>query len=202
MIMKYMVGGLIAIVLIIGYFINKSNKEDMVRLKQAEVAQKQNLENQKLAEIQAQEKLELEIRLKKQELEKSNKLSELEKTKKIEMEQQEYNLFMSLLNKWMAQDNIAGSTARIAASTPVTDLRKIHDELRSTSFKGCLVDAKTKLLDAMNDELTMYLYFMQNDIKGNEEIPRLKINYYNKLADGIELSTKCKNEFGLKANSY
>ena len=42
---------------------------------------------------------------------------------------------------------------------------------------------------------------MKNDIKGNLEIPNLKVNYLNKLSAAIELSTSCKNRFGLKSNS-
>lgn len=183
------------------YFINQSNKASTERLRQAEIAHQQKLQNERQAVADSQKKHEIELRLKDVEKKKTEQAFELEKSQKIAVEQQEYKLFMSLLAKWMSQDNIAGSTARITASTPVTELRKIHDELRSTNITGCLRGAKIKLLDAMNDNLTMYLYFMQNDTKGNLEIPNLKINYLNKLSDSIELSTNCKNQFGLKSNS-
>lgn len=58
--MKYAAGALIVIVLLVGYFINKSNKEDMLRLKQAEVEQKQRLEQNKIDEINSQKRIEAE----------------------------------------------------------------------------------------------------------------------------------------------
>lgn len=73
MIMKYMVGGLIAIVLIIGYFINKSNKEDMARLKQAEVVQKQRIQDEKQAEIAKKEAEAQEVLNKQRQAEESLK---------------------------------------------------------------------------------------------------------------------------------
>ncbi|MGD9699462.1 hypothetical protein [Acinetobacter sp.] len=199
--LKYLSIGALAVIVALFYFINESNKEDRERIKQAEIAHQQKLQNERQAEADTQKKHEIELRLKEIEKKKIERNLELEKSQKIAMEQQEYKLFMSLLAKWMSQDNITGSTARIAASTPVTELRKIHDELRATNITGCLKDAKIKLLDAMNDDLTMYLYFMQNDAKGNLEIPNLKISYLNKLSDSIDLSTNCKNKFGLKSNS-
>ena len=173
----------------------------MARLKQAEIAQSQRLEQNKVDEADAQKRREIESRLKEAKKRDAQQALELQRSQEIIVEQQEYKIFMSLLTKWMSQDNIAGSTARIAASAPVTELRKIHDELRSTNITGCLKGAKSKLLDAMNDDLTMYLYFMQNDIKGNLEIPNLKANYSNKLSAAIGLSTSCKNQFGLKSDS-
>lgn len=199
--MKYL---LIALAILISgmlYFMHQSNKASAERLRQAEIAHQQKLEQERKAEAETQKKYEIELKLKQAEKKKIEQAAELEKSQKITVEQQEYKLFMSLLAKWMSQDNIAGSTSRIAASAPVTELRKIHDELRSTNITGCLKGAKSKLLDAMNDDLTMYLHFMQNDIKGNLEIPNLKANYLNKLSNAIELSTGCKNQFGLQSNS-
>ncbi|WP_286934857.1 hypothetical protein [Acinetobacter sp. UBA6571] len=199
--MKYLIIGLLVLASGMFYFMHQSNKASAERLKQAEIAHQQKLEMEKQAEAEAQKKHEMELKAKQAERKKIEQAAELEKAQKIEIEQQEYKLFMSLLAKWMSQDNIAGSTSRIAASAPVTELRKIHDELRSTNITGCLKDAKGKLLDAMNDDLTMYLYFMQNDIRGNLKIPDLKVSYLNKLSNAIELSTGCKNQFGLKSNS-
>lgn len=199
--LKYISIGVLILMGALFYFINQSNKASTERLRQAEIAHQQKLQNERQAVADSQKKHEIELRLKDVEKKKTEQAFELEKSQKIAVEQQEYKLFMSLLAKWMSQDNIAGSTARIAASTSVTELRKIHDELRSTNITGCLRGAKIKLLDAMNDNLTMYLYFMQNDTKGNLEIPNLKVNYLNKLSDSIELSTNCKNQFGLKSNS-
>lgn len=57
--MKYLIGGLFAIVLIIGYFINQSNKADAERLRQAEVAHQQRLEQNKIDEEKSKKSLEV-----------------------------------------------------------------------------------------------------------------------------------------------
>ena len=193
--LKYISIGALAIIAALFYFMSESSKATAERLKKAEISHQQRLEQNKIDEADAQKRREIESRLKETERRETQQALELQKSQEIAVEQQEYKIFMSLLAKWMSQDNITGSTARIAASAPVTELRKIHDELRSTNITGCLKDAKSTLLDAMNDDLTMYLYFMQNDIKGNLEIPNLKVNYLNKLSAAIELSTSCKNRF-------
>ena len=69
--MRYVAGALIIIVLLIGYLINKNNKEDMARLKMAEIEQNTRLMQNKIDEIQAQK--EYEARIKAKELEKSVK---------------------------------------------------------------------------------------------------------------------------------
>lgn len=51
--MKYFVGAFLVVVLITGYFLNKSNKEDVERLKRAEVAHQQKLEREKVDEAKA-----------------------------------------------------------------------------------------------------------------------------------------------------
>ncbi|MFE8290788.1 hypothetical protein V4C82_18715, partial [Acinetobacter baumannii] len=48
LIVKYIAGALIIIVLLIGYFINKNNKEDMARLKMAEIQQNTRLMQNKI----------------------------------------------------------------------------------------------------------------------------------------------------------
>lgn len=53
--MKYFIGAFLVVVLITSYFLNKSNKEDAERLKQAEVAHQQKIEQEKQAEIDKKE---------------------------------------------------------------------------------------------------------------------------------------------------
>ncbi|MDR0237918.1 hypothetical protein [Acinetobacter sp.] len=69
--MKYIAGALIVMVLLIGYFINKNNKEDMARLKMAEIQQNTRLMQNKIDEVQAQK--ESEARINAKALEKSVK---------------------------------------------------------------------------------------------------------------------------------
>ena len=57
--MKYLIGGFLVIVLIIGYFINQSNKADAERLRQAEVAHQQRLEQNKIDEEKSKKSLEV-----------------------------------------------------------------------------------------------------------------------------------------------
>ncbi|MFN3074024.1 hypothetical protein ACK1JC_10445 [Acinetobacter sp. TY2] len=199
--MKYLVGVFIVLVLLMGYFINKNNMEDHERLKQAEITHQQKLEQEKLVAAQREKSRNIEIRLKQEKLAQDKLKAQQDQAKKIESEQQEYSAFTSLLSKWINQDNIAGSTARIAVSTPVTELRRIQDELKSLNISGCLGGAKAKLLDAMGDEISMYLYFMQNSINSDVKISELKISYYNKLAEAIESSTACKNQYSLKSST-
>lgn len=79
---KYVVGGFIVIVLIIGYFINQSNKEDMVRLKEAEIAQKQKLQDEiAKKEAEAQEVL--------------NKQRQAEESLKVEQNQQHAQMLVA-----------------------------------------------------------------------------------------------------------
>lgn len=56
--MKHILGALIVFVLLVGYFINKSNKEDQERIKQTQISQQQRLEQNKLDEAQSQKRLE------------------------------------------------------------------------------------------------------------------------------------------------
>ncbi len=175
--------------------------EDHERLKQAEITHQQKLEQEKLVAAQREKSRNIEIRLKQEKLAQDKLKAQQDQAKKIESEQQEYSAFTSLLSKWINQDNIAGSTARIAVSTPVTELRRIQDELKSLNISGCLGGAKAKLLDAMGDEISMYLYFMQNSINSDVKISELKISYYNKLAEAIESSTACKNQYSLKSST-
>ncbi len=55
-----MIAAILAIILIGGYFINKSNNADKERLKQAQIAHQQKLENEKAEELNKQKQLEFE----------------------------------------------------------------------------------------------------------------------------------------------
>lgn len=196
-----MIAAILAIVLIGGYFINKSNNADKERLKQAEIAQSQRLEQNKVDEAGTQKRLEnqkkefevaqkLKVEKEKQDREKID----LDSKKTRDHEIKELSDFKATLNKWMTQDNIASSTARISVATPVTELRKIRDELNNLQISGCLKETKVKLLSAMDDEILMFVYFMQNNIQTSKKIDELKISYLNKLSEVIGEETACKNK--------
>lgn len=76
--MKYFIGAFLVVVLITGYFLNKSNKEDAERLKQAEVAHQEKMQQEKVDAAQA--------------LDISNQQKiEVEKTKALKAEQEKIN---------------------------------------------------------------------------------------------------------------
>ncbi|MFW1764828.1 hypothetical protein [Acinetobacter bereziniae] len=108
--MKYAVGALIIIVLFVGYFINKSNKEDMARLKQAEVEHKQRLEQNKIDEENTQKRLE-------------NQKIEFENARKLKIEQDKLNIEKSLKDSDQAQKDEAKK-----------QITKIEDKIKSEAF--------------------------------------------------------------------
>lgn len=201
--MKYFVGAFLVVVLITGYFLNKSNKEDAERLKQAEIAHQQKLEQEKIdeaksiqlfAQRQADETKIKALKLEKEKQDQNKRIqaSEDEKNQAKEKNKKELQDFKVIFDKWMTQDNIASSTARIAVAAPVTELRKIRDELNSLQITGCLVNTKSQLISAMDDEILMFVYFMQNNASSIKKVEVLKISYFNKLADAIESDTACR----------
>ena len=205
--LKYISIGALVIIGVLFYFMNESNKASAERLKQAEIANQQRLQQNKADEEQAKKNLEAqriqseETRALKVEEAKKEQLgkirdSEKQKLEKLDLEARELKKYKEISDKWMAQDSIASSTGRIALSTPVTELRRIRDELNITPITGCLSEAKEKLLSAMDDEIYMFVYFMQNDIQTSKKTTELKISYFNKLTEEITIYTQCKNKYG------
>lgn len=203
--MKYLI--IVAVVLIGGafYWMNQSNKQDAEYLKQQEIAHQQKLEQEKIDEaiaskMSAQRKAEAEkekLAKLQQEQQMRNQQYQADQNAKIkdqEKAEKELKAFKEILNKWMTQDNIASSTSRIALSTPVTELRKIKDELNALKITGCLTNAKTQLLSAMDDEILMFVYFMQNNSSSSQMTEKLKISYANKLAEVIKQNTECSSK--------
>lgn len=96
-----MIFAILAIVLIGGYFINKSNNADKERIKQAEIAQNQRLEQNKVDEAEIQKRLEIqkgEIESKKKLKAEQDKVDgekfqkEIEQAKKDEVDKQIKNI--------------------------------------------------------------------------------------------------------------
>lgn len=205
--LKYISIGALVLIAALFYFINEKNKAAAERIKQAEIARIERLEQNKVDEEKAKNSLELQraqiekSRALKAEQEKNEQFqrvqdSEKQEVAKRELEIAEFKKYQMISDKWMAQDSIASSTARIALSTPVTELRKIRDELKGTVITGCLSKAKEKLLLAMDDNIYTFVYFMQNDIKTSKKTNELKISYLNNLSNSLEIYTPCKNKYG------
>ena len=138
--MKYAVGALIVIVLFVGYYINKSNKEDMVRLKQAESEQKQKIIdaqailNQEVAKKELKDATDIKIK----ELQSKYMMDYLEAKKVVESPKitiAEKKFYVDLAGRWSDAFSVAGSTSRIALSQPVKDMQQIKRDLESHSPK-------------------------------------------------------------------
>ena len=74
-----------------------------------------------------------------------------------------------LLGRWEDAMKVAGSTARMALSTPVGVLQSIKREAEQLTVPPCLDGGKTELVKAMEASVEGYLIFMRNEAQlGNE----------------------------------
>ncbi|WP_104499028.1 hypothetical protein [Acinetobacter indicus] len=204
--MKYLLIGALVIVLGAFYFMDKSNKADAERLKQAEIAHQQKLEQQKVDAMLYEKEAELRrlqaekakaLKAEQDKLNSQNQAQAFEqqqqaKLKEIQLKKDMLQKYMDISNNWSRADLIAGSTARVALGNQVTELRKIRESLQKEKFYDCLDPAKKDLLEAMDSAIFNYVYFMQNDISLWKKQAEEKINYYNKLASSLEIYTACK----------
>lgn len=204
--MKYLLIGILVVIVGAFYFMSESNKADAERLKQAEIAHQQKLEQQKLEAMQYEKDAELrrlqaeKAKALKAEQDKLNSQKQAQtfeqqqqaKLKEIQLKKDMLQKYMDISNNWSRADLIAGSTARVALGNQVTELRKIRENLQKEKFYDCLEPAKKDLLEAMDSAIFNYVYFMQNDIALWKKQKEEKINYYNKLASSLEIYTACK----------
>ena len=204
--MKYLLIGILVVIIGAFYLMSESNKADAERLKQAEIAHQQKLEQQKLEAMQYEKDAELrrlqaeKAKALKAEQDKLNSQKQAQtfeqqqqaKLKEIQLKKDMLQKYMDISNNWSRADLIAGSTARVALGNQVTELRKIRENLQKEKFYDCLEPAKKDLLEAMDSAIFNYVYFMQNDIALWKKQKEEKINYYNKLASSLEIYTACK----------
>ncbi|TCB20426.1 hypothetical protein [Acinetobacter sp. ANC 5045] len=204
--MKYGLLAAIAVIAIAFYFMSQSNKEDAERLKQAEIAHQQKLEQQKVDAMLYEKEAELRrlqaekakaLKAEQDKLNSQNQAQAFEqqqqaKLKETQLKKDMLQKYMDISNNWSRADLIAGSTARVALGNQVTELRKIRESLQKEKFYDCLDPAKKDLLEAMDSAIFNYVYFMQNDISLWKKQAEEKINYYNKLASSLEIYTACK----------
>lgn len=201
--MKYLIIFLVVLMVGAWTYMYKSNQESKKRLEdaaqaykeqQAQVASEIKADQEKYDKEEAHKKLALDKEnkavAKQRQIEENNLLKEKEKNKK------ELDAYEVVLRKWMQQDSIATSTARVALSTPVTELRKIRDELDKTEITGCLAEAKSSLLSSMDDEIMMFVYFMQNNVLNAKKKDELQVSSLNKMADSMNISNKCRKNIG------
>jgi len=204
--MKYLFIGLLILVSGMLYFMHQSNKASAERLKQAEIANLERLEQNKIDAMNTEkaaearrkeaEKAKLlkaeEIKLLSEKRDNEFKQQQEAKQREIQHKKDMLEDFMKITNNWTRADLIAGSTARISLGNQVTELRKIREGLVEKEFYACLDPAKKDLLEAMDSAIFNYVYFMQNEIRLWEKQAKEKINYYNKLASSLETYNTCK----------
>lgn len=166
---KYLIGIFIVLVLLMGYFINKSNKEDAERLKQVEVMQQTKANEAQIALKQEAENKELKANtdIKIKELQSKYMMDYLEAKKVIEsskMTKDDKKFYVDLAGRWSDAFRVAGSTSRIALSQPVKDMQQIKRDLESHSTKTeCEAKMKLELLKSYDYSIDGFLQFMQKN---------------------------------------
>lgn len=149
---------IVAVVLIVGglfYFINESNKADAERLKQAEVAHQQKLEQEKAAELNEQyggSPIKEET---------INKVVDAKMEKTVEVTPQQAQELNKIILEWMDAATVAGATSRIALSQPVAKLQEIKRNITTMKFQGCVESTRLLYADAMATNIEAYLEFMK-----------------------------------------
>lgn len=68
----------------------------------------------------------------------------------------------SLESRWDDSISLAGSTARIQLAVPVSNLQELKNELNSTEVSDCLAPAKDKFSKYMDNQIQLFLGFMQD----------------------------------------
>ncbi|KEC84214.1 hypothetical protein [Acinetobacter sp. ETR1] len=172
--MKYIVGALLIIVLLVGYFINKSNKEDMARLKKAEVEQQQKVKN---------EKYTAELNLKIKEIQSKIDIDQNEAKKIIESEKISSDgkkFYSDLAGRWADAVKIASSTPRMALAQPVKELQNIRRDLevrQTTNY--CDEIVKQNLYKSFDYGVDGFIDFMQDNKFKSEMNSELSSKYMN-----------------------
>lgn len=204
---------IISIVLCLGLVlfmmnINKKHAQEAEQRKQAyEAQQRQNeLEAQQRAKERAdraaQEELEIarenETVKAQQDEANAKRADDLKKSNELkENQKKEVETYAHILQKWLNQDMIASSTARVSVATPLTEMRRIRDELDAKQFNSCINDAKQDLLEAMDAEIYYMINFMQQQPATSKKNVDLKAKFLNKTNDAFEAETNCKAKLGV-----
>ena len=169
--LKYLSIGALAVIVALFYFINESNKEDRERIKLAEIAHKQKIEQEKKAVIQSKQeqskKVEIDVKI--QELQSKYSMDYLDAKQIIEskkMPQKDKVFYADLAGKWVDALNVAGSTSRVSLSQPVTGMQEIRRQLRDKKAETyCESRMKQELLKSYDFAIDGFLNFMrQNEI--------------------------------------
>ena len=153
--MKYLLIGILAVIIGAFYFMSESNKADAERLKQAEIAHQQKLESERAAELDQQ----LGGTAIKEETIK--KVVDAKLTKNPEVTPQQASELNKIISEWMDAATVAGATSRIALSQPVAKMQEIKRNISSKKYQGCAESTRLLYVDAMTTNIDAYLTFMR-----------------------------------------
>lgn len=153
--MKYLISGVIIIAIAMFYFMHQSNKATTERLKQAEVAHLQKLEQEKADELNKK----FGGSTIKQETIKEVINAKLEE--KPEITKQQAAEINGIVLEWTDAAIVAGSTSRIALSQPVSKMQEIKRNLSGKKYGGCAESTRLLYINAMDTNVNAYLEFMK-----------------------------------------
>jgi len=145
---------LVLVAIVVGGWQYSEHQEEKKRLELAAIAQK-DLEAKREAE-----RVALEQRLA-QEKEQKNAL--IASNKALD----------AILARWEDAVNLAGTTGRIALSTPVSTLQTIRREAGDLTVVPCLVPAMEHLQKSMKSTIDGFITFMRNELKIGEELAQI-----------------------------
>lgn len=172
--MKYLIIGILVLASSMFYFMYQSNKASAERLRQAEIAHQQKLEQGKLEEKAREQKkiqkVEIDGQIKI--LQSKYSMDYLDARKIIEskkMSGKSKIYYAEMAEKWVDALNVAGATSRASLSNPVKDLQEIRRELREKKTETyCESRMKDELLKSYDFAIDGFLNFMkQNEIISN-----------------------------------
>lgn len=175
--MKYLIIGILVLASSMFYFMYQSNKASAERLRQAEIAHQQKLEQGKLEEKAREQKkiqkVEIDGQIKI--LQSKYSMDYLDARKIIEskkMSGKSKIYYAEMAEKWVDALNVAGATSRVSLSNPVKDLQEIRRELREKKTETyCESRMKDELLKSYDFAIDGFLNFMkQNEIISNSFI--------------------------------
>lgn len=106
----------------------------------------------------------------------------------IDLEKEDRAKLDDVMSRWSDASIVAGSTARIALSTPVKDLQSIRREAEKLTVTPCLTRAQANMLVGMDAEILGYIKFM-GDSKA--DITKDLVEKYEAHAKYYEIIKKC-----------
>lgn len=87
------------------------------------------------------------------------------------------------MNAFLDAASVAGTTSRIALSTPISDLQEIRRTTDKIETPACLIYGKTKLVSSMENTIQSLLAFQGNSSDS------IITGYIEQAADDMEVAT-------------